>query len=128
MWVKRIHLSSAKGNDQNNTVDSEEEDALQTFSKTCSMIYGKINKKQFEYLQAIANLQEDMLGSCNSLVKNQVDLIEEYSKNGIVAKEQIIPIIEAANKIVESYLNYLSFEYDLVLVRILFHHKIHTMI
>lgn len=128
MWVKRIHLSSAKGNDQNNTVDSEEEDALQTFSKTCSMIYGKINKKQFQYLQAIANLQEDMLGSCNSLVKNQVDLIEEYSKNGIVAKEQIIPIIEAANKIVESYLNYLSFECDLVLVRILFHHKIHTMI
>ena len=128
MWVKRIHLSSAKGNDQNNTVDSEEEDALQTFSKTCSMMYGKINKKQFQYLQAIANLQEDMLGSCNSLVKNQVDLIEEYSKNGIVAKEQIIPIIEAANKIVESYLNYLSFEYDLVLVRILFHHKIHTMI
>jgi hypothetical protein len=60
MWVKRIHLSSAKGNDQNNTVDSEEEDALQTFSKTCSMIYGKINKKQFQYLQAIANLQEDM--------------------------------------------------------------------
>ena len=92
------------------------------------MIYGKINKKQFQYLQAIANLQEDMLGSCNSLVKNQVDLIEEYSKNGIVAKEQIIPIIEAANKIVESYLNYLSFEYDLVLTRILFHHKIHTMI
>ena len=128
MWVKRIHLSSAKGNDQNNIVDSEEEDTLQTFSKTCSMIYGKINKKQFQYLQAIANLQEDMLGSCNSLVKNQVDLIEEYSKNGIVAKEQIIPIIEAANKIVESYLNYLSFEYDLVLARILFHHKIHTMI
>ena len=69
-----------------------------------------------------------MLGSCNSLVKNQVDLIEEYSKNGIVTKEQIIPIIETANKIVESYLNYLSFEYDLVLARIRFHHKILTMI
>jgi hypothetical protein len=31
-------------------------------------------------------------------------LIEEYSKNGIVSKEQIIPVIEVANKIVESYL------------------------
>ena len=120
-------MSSAIDNDQNNTADSEE-DALQTFSKTCSIMYGKINKKQFEYLQAIANLQEDMLGSCNSLVKNQVDLIEEYSKNGIVSKELIIPVIESSNKIVESYLNYLSFEYDLVLARILFHHKILTMI
>jgi hypothetical protein len=126
---KKIHLSSAIDNDQNNTVDRDKEnDALQTFSKSCSMMYGKINKKQFEYLQAIANLQEDMLGSCNSLVKNQLDLIEEYSKNGIVTKDQIIPVIEAVNKIVESYLNYLSFEYDLVLARILFHHKILAMI
>ena len=92
------------------------------------MIYGKISKKQFEYLQAITNLQEDMLGSCNSLVKNQVDLIEEYSKYGIVYKEQIMPVIEAANRTVESYLNYLSFEYDLILARMLFHHKILTLI
>jgi hypothetical protein len=126
---KKIHLSSAIDNDQNNTVDSgNDDDALQTFSKTCSMIFGKINKKQFEYLQAITGLQEDMLGSCNGLVKNQVDLIEEYSKSGIVTKEQIIPIIETANKIVESYLNYLSFEYDLVLSRIRFHHKILTLV
>ncbi|MFZ0329160.1 MAG: hypothetical protein WBP64_22070 [Nitrososphaeraceae archaeon] len=127
---KKIHLSSAIDNDQNNTVDNESHnvDALQTFSKTCSLMYGKINKKQFEYLQAITSLQEDMLGSCNGLVKNQVDLIEEYSKHGIVTKEQIIPVIEAANKIVESYLNYLSFEYDLVLARIGLHHKILTMI
>ena len=71
---KKIPLSSTIANDRNNAVN---EDALQTFSKSCSMIYGRINKKQFEYLQAIMSLQEDMLGSCNSLVKNQVDLIEE---------------------------------------------------
>jgi hypothetical protein len=98
MWVK-IHLSSAIDNDQNNTVDSGNgDDTLQTFSKTCSMVFDKINKKQFEYLQAITSIQEDMLGSCNSLVKNQIDLIEEYSKSGIVTKELIIPIIETANK------------------------------
>lgn len=92
------------------------------------MVYGKISKKQFEYLQAITTLQEDMLGSCNSLVKNQVHLIEEYSKYGIVYKEQIMPIIEAVNRTVESYLNYLSFEYDLILTRMLFNHKILTLI
>jgi hypothetical protein len=118
-------LSSAIDKDQNNTVTKENnDDVLQTFSKSCSMIYGKISKKQFEYLQAITNLQEDVLGSCNSLVKNQVDLIEEYSKYGIISKEQIMPVMEAANRTVESYLNYLSFEYDLLLARMLFHHKV----
>jgi hypothetical protein len=122
-------LSSAIDKDQNNTVTKENnDDVLQTFSKSCSMIYGKISKKQFEYLQAITNLQEDVLGSCNSLVKNQVDLIEEYSKYGIVSKEQIMPVMEAANRTVESYLNYLSFEYDLLLARMLFHHKMLTLI
>lgn len=73
-------------------------DPLQTFSKTCSMMYSRINRKQFEYFQAMTQLQEDMLGSCNGLVKNQVDLIEEYSKKGIITKEQTIPIIETINR------------------------------
>lgn len=122
-------MSSAIDKDQTNTVTKENsDDVLQTFSKSCSMVYSKISKKQFEYLQAITNLQEDMLGSCNSLVKNQVNLIEEYSKYGKVYKEQIMPAIEAVNRTVESYLNYLSFEYDLILARMLFHHKILTLI
>ncbi len=122
-------MSSAIDKDQTNTVTKENsDDVLQTFSKSCSMVYGKISKKQFEYLQAITNLQEDMLGSCNSLVKNQVNLIEEYSKYDKVYKEQIMPAIEAVNRTVESYLNYLSFEYDLILARMLFHHKILTLI
>lgn len=85
-------------------------------------------QKQFESLQAITNLQEDMLGTCNSLVNYQVDLVGEFSNRGIVTNEQIIPLIEAANKIIESYLNYLSIEYDLELARIRFNHKILTFI
>ena len=80
----------------NNDQRAANNDPLQTFSKTCSMMYSRINRKQFEYFQAMTQLQEDMLGSCNGLVKNQVDLIEEYSKKGIVTKEQMIPIIETA--------------------------------
>ena len=61
------------------------------------------------------------------MVKNQVDLIEEYSKKGIVTKEQMIPIIETINRFIEGYLNYLSLEYDLVLSRMELHHKILTI-
>jgi hypothetical protein len=100
---------------------------MQTFSKTCSMMYNRINRKQFEYFQAMTQLQEDMLDSCNGLVKNQVDLIEEFSKKGTVTKEQTIPIIETINRFIEGYLNYLSLEYDLVLSRMRLHHKMLTM-
>jgi hypothetical protein len=116
-------LSSASNNDQR----AANNDPLQTFSKTCSMMYSRINRKQFEYFQAMTQLQEDMLGSCNGLVKNQVDLIEGYSKKGILTKEQMIPIIDTINRFIEGYLNYLSLEYDLVLSRMRLHHKMLTM-
>jgi len=115
-------LSSLK-NDQNDA----DNDALQTFSKTCSIIYNRINRKQLEYLQAMTQIQEDVLGACNGLIKNQVDLIEEYSKKGIVVHEQMIPIVEMINRYIEGYLNYLSLEYDLVLSRMQLNHRILNM-
>jgi len=115
-------LSSSK-NDQN----VADNDALQTFSKTCSMVYNRINRKQLEYLQAMTQIQEDVLGACNGLIKNQVDLIEEYSKKGIVTHEQMKPIVEMINRYIEGYLNYLSLEYDLVLSRMQLHHRMLTM-
>lgn len=116
-------LMSSSKNDHN----VPDNDALQTFSKTCSMVYNRINRKQFEYLQAMTQIQEDVLGACNGLIKNQVDLIEEYSKKGIVTHEQMKPIVEMINRYIEGYLNYLSLEYDLVLSRMQLHHKMLTI-
>jgi hypothetical protein len=117
-------LSSSK-NDQN----VPDNDALQTFSKTCSMVYHRINRKRFEYLQAMTQIQEDVLGACNGLIKKQVDLIEEYSKKGIVTHDQMKPIVEMIKRYryIEGYLNYLSLEYDLVLSRMQLHHRMLTM-
>jgi len=72
------------------------------------MLYHRINRKQFEYFQVMSLIQEDVLGACNGLVKNQIDLIEGYSKKGIISEKQVIPFIEMINKYTESYLNYLS--------------------
>ena len=116
-------LMSSSKNDQN----VPDNDALQTFSKTCSMVYNRINRKQLEYLQAMTQIQEDVLGACNGLIKNQIDLIEEYSKKGIVTHEQMKPIVEMINRYIEGYLNYLSLEYDLVLSRMRLHHRMLTM-
>jgi len=119
-----VQILSSSKNDRN----VPDNNALQTFSKTCSIVYNRINRKQLEYLQAMTQIQEDVLGACNSLIKNQVDLIEEYSKKGIVTHEQTIPIVEMINRNIEAYLNYISLEYDLVLSRMQLHHRMLTMI
>lgn len=92
------------------------------------MLYHRLNRKQFEYFQSVSLIQEDILGACNGLVKKQIDLIEEYSKKGIISEEQVIPFIEMINRYTESYLNYLSLEYDLVLSRKELYHRMLTMI
>jgi len=48
----------------NSRQNTSKNDVLQKFSKTCSMMYSRINRKQFEYFQAITQVQEDILGSC----------------------------------------------------------------
>jgi hypothetical protein len=106
----------------------DSDDSLQTFSKTCSIMYDKISKKQYEYLQAMTVIQDDMFDSCNGLVKQQVDMLEEYANSGIVSKQYMMPVIEITNRLIESYLNYVSFDYDLVLSRMQYHHKILKMV
>src|SRR4249920_2551007 len=118
-----ISLQSDKPNEHAD--DSDE--SLETFSKTCSIMYGKIRKKQYEYLQAMTVIQDDIFDSCNGLVKEQVDMLEEYANRGIVSKEYMMPVIGMANRVIEAYLNYLSLEYDLVLSRMQFHHKMLKM-
>ena len=118
-----ISLQSDKPNEHAD--DSDE--SLQTFSKTCSIIYGNVSKKQYEYLQAMTVIQDDIFDSCNGLVKKQVDMLQEYAYRGIVSKEYTMPVIGIANRLIESYLNYVSLEYDLVLSRMQFHHKMLKM-
>jgi len=119
-----ISLQSDKLNEH--AEDSDE--SLQTFSKTCSIMYSKISKKQYEYLQAMTVIQDDLFDSCNGLVKEQVDLLNEYANRGIVNKEYMMPVIGMANRLIESYLNYVSLEYDLILSRMQFHHKMLKMV
>jgi hypothetical protein len=119
-----MDMQSAKPNEHADDSD----DSLQTFSKTCSTMYGKISKKQYEYLQAMTVIQDDIFDSCNGLVKKQVDMLEEYANRGIISKEYLMPVIGVVNRLIESYLNYVSLEYDLVLSRMQFHHKMLKMV
>jgi len=111
--------------DQPNDHADDSDESLQTFSKTCSIMFGKISKKQYEYLQAMTVIQDDMFDSCNGLVKEQVDMLE--ANRGIVSKDYMMALIGMVNRLIESYLNYVSLEYDLVLSRMQYHHKMLKM-
>ena len=88
----------------------------------------KLVKNGNEYLQAMTVIQDDMFDSCNGLVKEQVDMLEEYADRGIVSKEYMLPVIGMANRFtIESYLDYVSLEYDLLLSRMQYHHKMLKM-
>lgn len=52
---------------------------------------------------------------------------EEYANKGIISKEYMMPIIGMANRFIESYLNYVSLDYDLVLSRMQLYHKMLKM-
>ena len=111
--------------DQPNDHADDSDESLQTFSKTCSIMFGKISKKQYEYLQAMTVIQDDMFDSCNGLVKEQVDMLE--ANRGIVSKDYMMALIGMVNRLIESYLSYVSLEYDLVLSRMQYHHKMLKM-
>jgi hypothetical protein len=55
--MQMMSLQSDKANEDN-------DDSLQTFSESCSIMYGKISKKQYQYLQAMTTIQDDILDSC----------------------------------------------------------------
>jgi hypothetical protein len=87
--------------DKPNEHADDSDESLQTFSKTCSIIYSKVSKKQYEYLQAMTVIQDDIYDSCNGLVKKQVDMLQEYAYRGIVSKEYTMPVIGIANRLIE---------------------------
>jgi hypothetical protein len=87
--------------DKPNEHADDSDESLQTFSKTCSIIYSKVSKKQYEYLQAMTVIQDDIFDSCNGLVKKQVDMLQEYAYRGIVSKEYSMPVIGIANRLIE---------------------------
>jgi hypothetical protein len=64
-----MNLQSDKAHEQ---VDDGRDDSKH-FPK--AVMYNKISKKEYQYLQAMTTIQDDILDSCNGLLKKQVDTV-----------------------------------------------------
>jgi hypothetical protein len=50
---------------------------LEDYKKTCSLIFGKASHSQMRYLQALVELQQSLLNSCDSLLAKQTRWLED---------------------------------------------------
>ena len=76
--------------------------------KTCSIIFGNATQSQLRYLNASIELQQVLLTSCDSLVANQLEWIENYVRENRDGSFLIELFLKIYTSIVGMYMNWLS--------------------
>jgi hypothetical protein len=83
------------------------------YRKTCSVLFGNATASQLKYLEASVQLQQTALTSCDSIIANQLNWIQNYvnkNKDSSLAIDQFLKIY--AN-IINMFMKLVSISYDL---------------
>lgn len=83
------------------------------YRKTCSVLFGNATASQLKYLEASIQLQQTALTSCDGIIANQLNWIQDYvnkNKDGSLAIDQFLKIY--AN-IINMFMKLVSISYDL---------------
>jgi hypothetical protein len=67
------------------------------YRKTCSVLFGNATASQFKYLEASIQLQQTALTSCDGIIANQLNWIENYvnkNKDSSLAIDQFLNVHE----------------------------------
>ena len=82
------------------------------YRKTCSIIFGKANASQLQYLSASIELQQMWLTSCDSVVANQINWLEKYVKENNASTFFVEPFLRIYVSMVDLYMSFISMSYD----------------
>ena len=82
------------------------------YRKTCSIIFGKANASQLQYLSASIELQQIWLTSCDSVVANQINWLEKYVKENNASTFFVEPFLRIYASMVDLCMSYVSISYD----------------
>ena len=82
------------------------------YRKTCSIIFGKANASQIQYLSASIELQQTLLTSCDSIIANQLNWLEKYVKENNASNFFVEPFLRIYASIVELCMSCISISYD----------------
>ena len=83
------------------------------YRKTCSVLFGNATASQLKYLEASIQLQQTALTSCDGIIANQLNWIQNYvnkNKDSSFAIDQFLKIY--AN-IINMFMKLVSISYDL---------------
>ena len=82
------------------------------YRKTCSIIFGNATASQLRYLNASIELQQTLLTSCDSIVANQLNWLENYVKQKEGSNLFVEPFLRVYASMVDLCMTYISTSYD----------------
>ena len=82
------------------------------YRKTCSIIFGNATASQLRYLNASIELQQTLLTSCDSVVANQLDWLENYIKEKKGSNLFVEPFLRVYASMVNLCMTCISTSYD----------------
>src|SRR5574341_253200 len=103
---------------------STSDDAFDEYRKTCSIIFGNATASQLRYLSASIDLQQSMLTSCDSMIANQLNWLQNYTKENKGSNLFLEPFLRVYTSSVELYMKYISSLYDTGTLNIELYRKI----
>jgi hypothetical protein len=86
--------------------------AFDEYRKTCSIIFGNATASQLRFLSASIDLQQSLLTSCDGLVANQLNWLQNYTKENKGSNLFLEPFLRVYTSYVELYMKYVSSLYD----------------
>ena len=82
------------------------------YRKTCSIIFGNATASQLRYLNASIELQQTLLTSCDSIVANQLNWLENYVKQKEGSNLFVEPFLRVYASMVDLCMTCISTSYD----------------
>jgi len=86
--------------------------AFDEYRKTCSIIFGNATASQLRYLSASVDLQQSLLTSCDGLVANQLNWLQNYTKENKGSNLFLEPFLRIFTSYVELFMKFVSSLYD----------------
>lgn len=102
--------------------------AFDEYRKTCSIIFGNATASQLRYLNASIELQQTLLTSCDGIVANQLNWLQNYTKENRTCNLFLEPCLRVYASFIELCMTYVSTSYDTCTLNIEFYKKVMDML
>ena len=83
------------------------------YRKTCSVLFGNATASQLKYLEASIQLQQTALTSCDGIIANQLNWIQNYVNKNKDSNFAIDQFLKIYANIINMFMKLVSIPYDL---------------